>query len=650
MPKKKSSAKKAKLNPRQSDIVVGKVDYVHPTYAYIIAKEGIPDIWVKHEDLHGALHQDTVKVKILPNNRKAQRLTGQVVDIVARSQAPIVGVLERHGKVAFVIPDGRRMHHDIFIQPKWQRGAKDGDKVVVAITDWPKGQKNPNGIVKKILGQAGKHEVEMHAIVAEYGLATDFPKKAITEVRAIDTAIPSQEITRRKDYRQVPTFTIDPEDAKDFDDALSLKQLPNGHYEVGIHIADVSHYVPEGSHLDKEAFKRGTSVYLVDRTLPMLPEKLSNKLCSLRPQEDKLTFSAIFELDDQGKVHQQWFGEAIIYSDKRFTYEEAQQVIDQQQGDFYQELTILNQLAHKLRQARFQQGALSFETPEVKFQLNAQGKPLQVLPKIRKDTHKLVEEFMLLANQKVATWVAKLQPGHAPPPFVYRTHDSPDPEKLTNFFLFVKQLGYKTTANRSATAQALNAITTAVEGTTEAHIVQSLAIRTMAKALYTTAAKPHFGLAFQHYTHFTSPIRRYPDVMVHRLLKKYLQGHPQPDTRAYEEQCRHASERERVAVTAERASIRYKQVEFMKTLQGKVLEGIIGSILDWGIFIELLENQCEGMVRLAELQDDYYEVDTKRFQVIGRRHRKIYRLGDQVQVKVKTCDLTKRTVELTLVT
>ncbi|MEL6412866.1 MAG: VacB/RNase II family 3'-5' exoribonuclease, partial [Bacteroidota bacterium] len=425
--------------------------------------------------------------------------------------------------------------------------------------------------------------------------------------------------------------------------------LPNGHYEVGVHIADVSHYVSEGSLLDHEALERGTSVYLVDRTIPMLPEKLSNELCSLRPHEDKLAFSAVFELDAQGKVHQQWFGETIIHSNKRFTYEEAQHNIDQQQGDYYQELTTLNQLAQQLRQARFQKGAISIETTEVKFQLDEHGKPLSVVPKVRQDTHKLVEEFMLLANQQVATRIAHMQPGRKRPLFVYRTHDNPDPEKLADFLLFAKQLGYKAPTSSKYPARSLNTVATAVEGTAAAHILQTLAIRTMAKALYTTEAKPHFGLAFQHYTHFTSPIRRYPDIMVHRLLKQYLQGATPTAAHTYEKKCQHASERERIAASAERASIRYKQVELMQTLKGKVLEGIISSITEWGIYVELLANQCEGMVRLADLQDDYYEVDSRGFQVVGKRSNKTYRLGNHIQVRIKACDLTQRTVDLELV-
>ena len=626
--------------------VEGQVDYVNPGYAYIVVPDSPQDIWVNHEDLMGALNGDTVRVLVFMGRSK--RPTGRVVEIVARSQAPIVGRLERQGKATFVVPDGKRMHYDIFLDKKVSKKAADGDKVIVQITGWPRGQKNPTGIVKQVLGPAGVHDVEMHAIMAEFGLPTLFPKQILKEADAISDSISAQEIAQRRDFRGVSTCTIDPEDAKDFDDALSYRKLPNGHHEVGIHIADVSHYVPEGSLLDQEAYERGTSVYLVDRTISMLPERLSNELCSLRPHEDKLAFAIVLELDAHGKVHQQWIGETIIHSNKRFTYEEAQAVIDQQQGPFYQELTILNQLAQQLRQQRLGQGAISFETVEVKFQLDAHGKPLSVSPKVRKDTHKLVEEFMLLANQQVATHVSRMLPNTAPP-FVYRVHDNPDADKLNDFFFFAKQMGYSPGAEQKSAAKALNAISAAAAGQAAENILQSLAIRTMAKALYTTEAKPHFGLAFAQYTHFTSPIRRYPDVMVHRLLKQYLAKEFSADIRAYEVKCKHTSERERVASSAERASIRYKQVEFMKAMQGQTLTGVISSIMDWGIYIELQGNQCEGMVRLADLQDDFYEADTKGFQVVGRRSGKTYRLGEQVKVQIQACDLTQRTVDLIIV-
>jgi ribonuclease R len=635
------------LTSEVPNYIVGQVDHVNPAYAYIVPKaEEQEDIWVKQEDLLGALDQDLVKVLVLQQAKENKRSVGRVVEIIERNQAPIVGRLDRHGKNAFVIPDGRRMHYDIFIKEQALGGAKHNDKVIVKIAGWPHGDKNPIGVIQKVLGQAGLHEVEMHAIMAEFGLSSCFPSRVMAEAQAIPEAIPKHEIDQRKDFRTVPTLTIDPEDAKDFDDALSLRQLPNGHYEVGIHIADASYYVKEESLLDQEALERGTSVYLVDRTIPMLPEKLSNELCSLNPHEDKLTFSAVFELDDQGKVQKEWMGTTVIHSNKRFTYEEAQQVITQKQGNFYQELHRLNQLAKQLRAERFRQGAISFETVEVKFQLDAQGKPLCIVPKVWQDTHRLVEEFMLLANARVARRVSEMQQEKNLPTFVYRVHDDPNPDKLNDFWGFVKQLGYQGPTKQQSISHALNVILKAASGTSEANIIQSLAIRTMAKAVYTSEDKRHFGLAFQHYTHFTSPIRRYPDIMVHRLLKQYLKGLFNADPQSYKTKCLHVSERERVAADAERASTRYKQVEFMQTLQGKVLKGIISGVTDWGIYVELVKNRCEGMVRLADMTDDYYELDEKGFKVVGKRFKKIYRLGDEVHVQVESSNLTKRTVSL----
>ena len=630
--------------------IIGQVDHVSPAYAYVVSNETPEDVWVKQEDLLGALNGDIVKIVLLQRAKGKRRSLGKVVEIVERSQAPIVGRLERHGKASFVIPDGRRMHYDILIKEnKKSSTATHNDKVIVKITDWPRGYKNPVGVIQKVLGPAGVHEVEMHAIMAEFGLKEKFSSEVIAETQAIPTKVPGDELARRKDFRAVPTCTIDPEDAKDFDDALSLRKLPNGHYEVGIHIADASHYVEEGSALDKEALERGTSVYLVDRTIPMLPEKLSNGLCSLNPHEDKFTFSIVFELDSQGRVQREWLGETVIHSDRRFTYEEAQQIIAKQHGDFYEELTILNRIAKQLRTQRFKQGAISFETVEVKFQLDAQGKPLRVVPKVWQDTHKLIEEFMLLANMRVATRVSAMQKGKNLPTFVYRTHDNPDPDKLNDFWNFVKQLGYQRITKQQSIPHALNSILEATSGKAEANIIQSLAIRSMAKAIYTSEDKRHFGLAFQHYTHFTSPIRRYPDIMVHRLLKQYLKEQFGADPRTYEMKCQHASERERVAADAERASVRYKQVELMRTLQGTLLKGIISGVTDWGIYVELVDNRCEGMIRLADMTDDYYELDEKGFKVVGRRSKKAYRLGNPIEVQVKSCDLTKRTVSLGLV-
>ena len=630
--------------------VTGKVDYVNPSYAYIVTEEGEDDIWVSKENLRSALDQDVVRVLLSQLKARAKHPVGKVVAIVERSKTTWVGEVVQRGKAMFVVPTSKRMHDDILVKAKNLHDAQPHDKVIVELMATPTAAQPLEGKVTRILGQAGKHETEMHAIMAEFDLPTDLPAQVLAAAKAIAGTIPASEVARRRDFRKVPTFTIDPVDAKDFDDALSLAQLPNGHYQVGIHIADVSYYVPEGSPIDQEAFARGTSVYLVDRTIPMLPERLANELCSLRPHVDRLAFSAVFELDAHGKLHEEWFGETIIHSAKRFTYEAAQQALVHQQGDFYQELVTLDKLAKTLRAERFKQGAINFETSEIRFELDGQGKPLRILPSVSQDTHRLIEEFMLMANKQVALHVRRIKQGKRRPTFVYRTHDKPDLEKLADFALFVKQFGYSIQTNLRSLPASLNALTARIAGQPIANIIQSLAIRLMAKALYTTKAKPHFGLAFQHYTHFTSPIRRYPDLIVHRLLKQYLQGQLQFDEQTYEKWCQHASERERVASEAERASIKYKQVELMQTWLGTVMEGVISSMMAWGLYIELVDTLCEGMVRLADMTDDHYVLDEKKFTLTGQRTKTVYRLGDVVKVRVKSCDINHRKVDLELIT
>lgn len=630
--------------------VTGKVDYVNPTYAYIVTEEGKDDIWVSKENLRSALDQDVVRVLLSQLKARAKHPVGKVVAIVERSKTTWVGEVVQRGKAMFVVPTSKRMHDDILVKAKNLHDAQPHDKVIVELIATPAAAQPLEGKVTRILGQAGKHETEMHAIMAEFDLPTDLPAQVLAAAEAIAGPIPASEVARRRDFRKVPTFTIDPVDAKDFDDALSLAQLPNGHYQVGIHIADVSYYVPEGSPIDQEAFARGTSVYLVDRTIPMLPERLANELCSLRPHVDRLAFSAVFELDAHGKLHEEWFGETIIHSAKRFTYEAAQQALAHQQGDFYQELATLDKLAKTLRAERFKQGAINFETSEIRFELDSQGKPLRILPSISQDTHRLIEEFMLMANKQVALHVRRIKQGKRRPTFVYRTHDKPDLEKLADFALFVKQFGYSIQTNLRSLPASLNALTARIAGQPMANVIQSLAIRLMAKALYTTKAKPHFGLAFQHYTHFTSPIRRYPDLIVHRLLKQYLQGQLKFDEQTYEKWCQHASERERVASEAERASIKYKQVELMQTWLGTVMEGVISSMMAWGLYIELVDTLCEGMVRLADMTDDHYVLDEKKFTLTGQRTKTVYRLGDVVKVRVKSCDINHRKIDLELIT
>ncbi|MEN0016314.1 MAG: ribonuclease R [Bacteroidota bacterium] len=649
---KQKSTKSRRTQPHKPRYIIGQVDYVHPSYAYIITAPDQADIWISKKDLGRALHQDQVQVSVTVPQQAGKRPVGRVVKIISRAKTHYVGLVSQRAEGIFVVPISRRMHYDIQVQPADLQGARINDKVIVKLVETPTLCQAPTGQVIRVLGPAGEHAVEMHAIMAEFELPAHFPAPVVAEAATIPQAIPAREIKRRKDFRPKTTFTIDPTDAKDFDDALSLEILPNGHYEVGIHIADVSYYVPEGSHIDQEAFARGTSVYLVDRTLPMLPERLSNELCSLRPHQDRLAFSAVFEIDTQGTVHSEWFGETVIHSDKRFTYEEAQQVLQGQTGEHYAALQALDRLAKQLRAGRFQQGAIHFETTEVRFQLDTCGKPLAILPKAIHDTNRLIEEFMLLANQRVARHVSRLRAGKHRPTFVYRTHDTPDLAKWSDFALWVEQFGYTLSRHLKRLPASLNRLTANVAGKPIAHIIQSLAIRMMAKALYTTEANPHFGLAFTHYTHFTSPIRRYPDLMVHRLLKQYLTGTWALDartTQAYTSKCQHASERERIAAEAERASIKYKQVEFMASqLSGAILQGTISGLMEWGMYVALTDTLCEGMVRLADMQDDYYLLDKKLFKLTGQRTKKVYRLGDVIKVQVKACDIHTRTIDLWL--
>ncbi len=480
--------------------------------------------------------------------------------------------------------------------------------------------------------------------MAEFGLPFEFEQEVSDFADHIPDAITKEEISKRRDFREVTTFTVDPEDAKDFDDALSIKPLPKGGYEIGIHIADVTHYVRGQNVLEKEAYNRATSVYLVDRTIPMLPERLSNFLCSLRPHEDKLTFSAVFEMDENGDVLNEWFGRTIIHSDRRFTYEEGQEAIDTQSGDFYKELTILDTLAKKLRKRRFESGAINFETVEVKFKLDEKGTPLGIIPKVRRDIHKMIEEFMLLANKRVAEFIFNKEKGKHT--FVYRTHDRPDPEKLSTFSTFAKRFGHDLKIEDERVSKSLNKLMADIDGKPEQNVLEQLAIRSMAKAKYTTETNMHFGLAFKHYTHFTSPIRRYPDMMVHRLLQHYLDGGKPVDKEDFEAKCLHSSEREKRAADAERASIKYKQVEYMAISEKRPYDGIISGVTEWGLYIEITETKCEGMVRISDIEDDYYSYDEKNYRLVGQRSQRVYTLGDKVTVIVKNTDINRRTIDL----
>ncbi len=630
--------------------VEGKVDLTNDGSAFIITDdEDESDIFVAPRKLRNALNGDRVKVYVYAKSRGRNK-EGEVIEILQRAKMEFTGVVKLSEHFAFLLPDDRKMMHDIFIPLNELNGAKNGIKAVAEITDWPAGAKNPVGRIKHILGAQGDNDTEMNAILAEYGFPLAFPAEVEKEAEEIPADITPQEIAKRRDFRDVTTFTIDPFDAKDFDDALSYKVLDNGNYEVGVHIADVSHYIQPDSPLDKEAFERGTSVYLVDRVIPMLPERLSNGLCSLRPKEDKLCFSAVFELDDNANVITEWFGRTVIHSDRRFTYEEVQEVIETQQGDFTDEILKLNALAYKLRDRKFKNGAISFETTEVKFKLDDKGKPIGVYVKERKDAHKLIEDFMLLANRKVAEYVSKKGKGKHKYTFVYRVHDSPKPESLASFAQFAARFGYKiNTKSDKEIARSLNYLMEDVEGKKEQNVLTHLAIRSMAKAIYTTKSSSHYGLAFDHYTHFTSPIRRYPDVMVHRLLQHYLDGGQSVNAEHYEKLCQHASQMEKRAADAERASVKYKQAEYLKDQVGNVYDGVISGVTEWGMYVEIIENKCEGMIRLRDISDDFYTLDEKNYAIIGQRKKKRYQLGDEVKIKVTSVDLTKKQIDFSLV-
>jgi len=632
---------------KETAALTGRVDHVNPRFAYVIVEGEEKDIYVKSRDLGSAIHGDIVELNVF-SSRKGASPEGKVTKIIQRGRNRFVGRIEQSPNYAFIVPDFKKIYNDFFVYPDNINGATTNDKVVFEVTKWSSPDRNSEAKVIEILGKTGENDAEIHSIMAEFDLPFRFDPSVLKESEGIKEEIPATEIKKRKDYRDVLTFTIDPEDAKDFDDAISFRELENGHYEIGVHIADVTHYVQPGTVLDTDAYDRATSVYLVDRTVPMLPERLSNQLCSLRPNEDKLTFCAAFEIDAKGKVFNEWFGRTIIHSDQRFSYEQAQTLIETGKGNLARELQLLNGIALKLRKDRFVKGAVNFESTEVKFKLDEKGKPLAVIPKERKDAHKLIEEFMLLANRAVATYIFKLRKGEEKNTFVYRTHDHPDPEKVKDFAQFAKQFGHKINIEDAAISRSLNQLMNEIEGKPEQNVLQQLAVRSMAKAKYTTDAKGHFGLAFPHYTHFTSPIRRYPDMMVHRLLQHYLDGGKSVNKKDYESKCVHSSEREKRAADAERASIKYKQVEFMSMAADKAYEGIITGVTDFGVFVEIIETKCEGMARLADMKDDFYEFDEKNFRIIGRRRKKIYRLGDTIEVRIKKTDIDRRLIDLSI--
>lgn len=607
-------------------------------------------IEIDHSFLRTACNGDTVVVLLHPK-KKDGILSGEVIKILNRSKKGYAGVLEKENGTYFLIPSDLKMYSDIIIPENKLNGARVGQKVFVTISDWTDAKKAPIGEIEKILGMPMEHNAEMEAIALEKGFNATFPPHILKEAQKISLlGITENDIKNRRDMRDKITFTIDPEDAKDFDDAMSFKKLPNGQFEVGIHIADVSHYVKLNTLLDKEARKRGTSVYLVDRTIPMLPEELSNGLCSLNEKVDRLTFSAIFELDKTGTVHKEWFGRTIIHSDKRFSYEEAQKVLDDKKGIFFEELSILNHIAKNLLKKRFDEGAISLEQDEVKFKLDKDGVPISVYTKERGDTNKLIEEFMLLANRRVAEFMSKKKNG-TEGVFLYRVHDFPNKEKIKDLAAFLKRLGHKVRlVNGIIPSEEINSLITKLEHSPMRDTINSAIIRTMAKAIYSTKNIGHYGLGFKYYTHFTSPIRRYPDVIVHRLLSDFLEGKAIPKERwfEYEEMSQEASLREKEAAEAERASIKYKQVEYMSKRIGEKYEGIITGVTEWGLYIEDKKTKCEGMVRMRDLKDDYYTFDKEGMSIRGKRTHKKYTFGDTVKFTVMNADMNKKTIDYEL--
>jgi ribonuclease R len=626
--------------------ITGTVDLTKFGYGFVSTEDLEADVFIAARNLRNALHGDTVKV-LLYASHKGKRPEGEVVEIITRARTAFVGTIELNPQFAFLMPDNKHMPFDLFIPLNKLNGAQQGQKALARIVEWDQRSRNPVGEIIEVLGFPGENDTEMHAILAEFGLPYRFDPEIDRAAEKIAEEITAEEIALRRDFREVPTFTIDPDDAKDFDDALSMKRLPNGNVEVGVHIADVTHYVKTGTVIDKEAQERATSVYLVDRTVPMLPERLSNHICSLNAFEDKLTYSAVFEIDSKANVIHEWFGRTVIRSAKRFTYAEAQKVIDTGEGDMKEEVLTLHNLAQKLRERRFLSGSFAFERLEVKFTLSEAGKPLGVLFREFGTSNQLIEEFMLLANKQVAEYVGKRLKGKT---FVYRIHDKPNPDKLKSFSYFIKRFGYTLDSeDLNGLPAAMNKLMNEVEGKKEQNIVETLALRSMAKAVYSTDNIGHYGLSFPYYTHFTSPIRRYPDMMVHRLLTKYLEKQAPRDGEKYVKLCEHSSKRERLAADAERASIKYKQVEFMSDKIGQAFEGVISGVTEWGIYVEIIENQCEGMVAIRELQDDFFEYDEVNYCIKGRRTGKVYMLGDNVTVEVVRADLRKKQLDYKLV-
>lgn len=638
---------KFKLN-RIHSTISGCIQINPRGIAYVISDESKEDIFIAPGNIRNALDGDTVTVSVFAK-RPNKKPEGEIVEILKRARTEFVGVVQLSKRFAFLIPDNAHMQVDIFIPLEHLNHAKDGDKAIASITNWEKGMKNPTGKITSVLGKPGENNTEINSIIAEYGFSPEFPRIVLKETEEYTGIISAHERKQRRDFRPVTTFTIDPADARDFDDALSIKKTPGGHWEIGVHIADVSHYVRPGTLLEEEAAKRATSVYLVDRVIPMLPEKLSNNVCSLVPGEERLCFSIVFEITEEGNIVKQWIGKTVILSDKRFTYEEAQDIIKTSAGQLSEEILVLHKIAEKLRLKRIANGAILFERGELKFRLDENGFPIETYLKESKDSHKLIEEFMLLANKRVAEFVH--EEAVFKNAFVYRVHAAPPPDKLNTFSRFAGKFGYKINIHSGKTiASSINHMVKNIAGKPEQNLLEQVALRAMAKASYTTQNIGHYGLAFDFYTHFTSPIRRYPDLMVHRLVAHYLEKkNISINVAELEQKCRHSTEMEIQASSAERSSVKYKQAQYIGNRIGEEFEGVISGITEWGIYVELSENKCEGMIRLKEIDDDFYELDENNYCIRGRRNKRKFTLGDPLKIRVKKTDLLRRTIDFTLV-
>lgn len=639
------------VNLKIEGTLTGVIDFNQTGNAYVKVEGMENDIFIHAKNVKHALQGDTVL--IVTYHFKGKKMEGSVLEVIERSREEFVGTFQliKHKDFGFVVSDKKYLNTDIFIPKGKMLTARDGDKVVVKMLKWDSDSKNPEGEIIKVLGAPGEHETEIHSILAEYGLPYSFPEEVEKEADEIDRNIHDSEVAKRRDMRNVLTFTIDPKDAKDFDDALSLQKLPNGNWEIGVHIADVSHYVIPGTLLDDEAYNRANSVYLVDRVVPMLPEVLSNDVCSLRPNEDKFTFSAVFELDDNANVVNQWFGRTVIHSNRRFSYEEAQERIETGTGDLTEEILTLDRLAKILRKDRINKGAITFDRSEVRFNLDENNEPIGVYFKMSKDSNHLIEEFMLLANRKVSEYISlsgKGEPTNLT--FIYRIHDDPDPQKLEALRDFVGSFGYQLNlANTKKVAESLNKLLKDVQGKGEENMIETLAMRSMSKAIYSTEPIGHYGLGFEFYTHFTSPIRRYPDLIAHRLLQHYLDGGKSVNKQEYEEKCKHCSNMERLAADAERDSIKFMQVKFMEKHLGQEFTGVISGVAEFGFWVQIPENGAEGLIKLRDLMDDSYMYDAKNHLVYGTRTGNQYQLGDEVKIKVMKANLVQKQLDFKIV-